>query len=268
MAIKKYIKGENFISLCDNEKIFYCHTHEVFDFFVNPPKNNFILITHNSDGSVTETPKRFDSGSSNDCDINKINIPDNLIKWYGQNIDVVHDKIESIPIGLENSMYFPQLKKREKLVSASQRSKKQNPTKLIYMNFSLWTNPQARSHCYNTFKNCSWVTNDCSHSVVQENYSIWLEQVLDHHYVLCPRGNGIDTHRLWETLYAGRIPVVLKEHNTKYYENLPILFVDDWSDLNIDFLNDRIEYFSDSSNFNMQMLKFSWWENIIRSASI
>jgi hypothetical protein len=253
-----HITGEKFFSL--NIPNVFCNTVEsVHNFLLKDSlllDKDFIVLTHNGDWSVTQEL----------LNIAKQNPRFKL--WYGQNVNCSDSKIQSIPIGLENSMYFPQLKKREKLVSASQRSKKQNPTKLIYMNFSLWTNPQARSHCYNTFKNCSWVTNDCSHSVVQENYSIWLEQVLDHHYVLCPRGNGIDTHRLWETLYAGRIPVVLKEHNTKYYENLPILFVDDWSDLNIDFLNDRIEYFSDSSNFNMQMLKFSWWENIIRSASI
>jgi hypothetical protein len=27
-------------------------------------------------------------------------------------------------------------------------------------------------------------------------------------YVICPRGNGIDTHRVWEALYLGVVPVV------------------------------------------------------------
>ena len=37
MAVKQ-IKGENFITLVDNKKIFYCHIHEAMDFFKNPPK--------------------------------------------------------------------------------------------------------------------------------------------------------------------------------------------------------------------------------------
>ncbi len=28
-------------------------------------------------------------------------------------------------------------------------------------------------------------------------------------FVACPRGNGLDTHRFWETLYRGYIPVVI-----------------------------------------------------------
>jgi hypothetical protein len=27
-------------------------------------------------------------------------------------------------------------------------------------------------------------------------------------YIAAPRGNGLDTHRLWETLYRGAVPVV------------------------------------------------------------
>ena len=27
-------------------------------------------------------------------------------------------------------------------------------------------------------------------------------------YVLCPSGNGVDTHRIWETIYRGSIPIV------------------------------------------------------------
>ena len=75
LAITKndIIQGEKFITLSNNEDIFYTDIHNVYSFFNNPPNNDFILITHNSDGCITNTPKRFDNGSSNDIDINKIN---------------------------------------------------------------------------------------------------------------------------------------------------------------------------------------------------
>lgn len=52
-------------------------------------------------------------------------------------------------------------------------------------------------------------------------------------FVACPRGNGLDTHRFWETLYRGSIPVVLE---SKWAMNLisygiPVVTISDWRQL-------------------------------------
>jgi hypothetical protein len=39
-------------------------------------------------------------------------------------------------------------------------------------------------------------------------------------YIAAPRGNGIDTHRLWETLYRGAIPLV---RDTSWFQNFDFL---------------------------------------------
>ena len=53
-------------------------------------------------------------------------------------------------------------------------------------------------------------------------------------YVICPIGNGIDTHRFWETIYLGRIPVVL---NSPFIEKLKpyykMVILDKWEDFSI-----------------------------------
>lgn len=46
------------------------------------------------------------------------------------------------------------------------------------------------------------------------------EIVKNHKYILCPRGNGLDTHRFWEALYRGSIPIVEK---SKWSESLKIM---------------------------------------------
>jgi hypothetical protein len=50
-------------------------------------------------------------------------------------------------------------------------------------------------------------------------------------FVACPRGNGTDTHRFWETLYRGSIPVVKRSNWTKSIRllGLPILELENWS---------------------------------------
>jgi len=86
-------------------------------------------------------------------------------------------------------------------------------------------------------------------------------------FIIAPRGCGMDTYRLWDALYLGCIPVVVKYEGYESFEDLPILFVDKWEDyflLDEDYLNsvwDRMI----NMDFNYEKLKFSYWEKIILS---
>ena len=42
-----------------------------------------------------------------------------------------------------------------------------------------------------------------------------------HNFVLAPWGNGIDTHRFWEILYSGSIPVTKKHIIYDSFQNIP-----------------------------------------------
>ncbi len=47
----------------------------------------------------------------------------------------------------------------------------------------------------------------------------------------CPAGNGFDTHRFWESLYLGALPVIVKEDYIPAYRNWPHVAFEDWSEL-------------------------------------
>lgn len=253
------IQGEKFIKLSNNENIFYTDIHNVYSFFNNPPKNNFVLITHNSDGCITNNPKRFNCGSSNDIDITKINIPKNLIKWFSQNVDVNIPLIESIPIGLENSVWFPHTQKKTKIIKKRKESK--NYKNLLYICHNINTNPKEREEPYKIFNNEKWTT--IEYGVNGYNFDNYLNNISSHKFVLCPEGNGIDTHRTWETLYVGVIPIEKRNLNNQFYTDLPICFVNNWSDINETFLNNEFERIT-NSNWNLDKLKFEFWENKIK----
>ena len=187
----------------------------------------------------------------------------NLKLWFGQNIDCISSKILSLPIGLENTKNWTKFSKKNMLKTFS--DKKHIPNKLLYANFSFSTNSYERLKCFNQVKNLSFITDKCMNNIVQEDYQLWLNDVIDHHYILCPRGNGIDTHRFWETLYLGRIPITLKNNNTKFYEDLPALFINDWEEITESFLVEKLEWFSNLNNFNLDLLKNSYWKNKILS---
>ena len=90
--------------------------------------------------------------------------------------------------------------------------------------------------------------------------------MLSFKFVACVRGNGIDTHRLWETLYRGRIPLVESSKwldSLKYLE-LPIIEVKNWS---VDELN-RIAETQEARFFDPSDIEVLWmpyWEKFIKS---
>ena len=49
--------------------------------------------------------------------------------------------------------------------------------------------------------------------------------------VACPRGNGIDTHRFWESLYLGALPVILKGNRLSSQADWPCLEIDSWQEV-------------------------------------
>jgi hypothetical protein len=57
----------------------------------------------------------------------------------------------------------------------------------------------------------------------------------EYKYIACPRGNGIDTHRFWESLYRGSIPVVKSSqwvHNIGKL-GIPLIEIEDWDEKSI-----------------------------------
>jgi len=253
-----YIQGEKFISLHDGVRVFYRHTHDVNNFFCNEAKNikrKFILISHNSDGNIIDYHATLQPKSS-DAIANLM--PENLEHWYGQNVNCKHPKIESIPIGLENSQWFPETRKIEKLhlKLAEERTVKN----LLYINHNVVTNPVERLEPYQLFGNRSWCT-----SVMGKNgagFDDYIDNIYNHSFVICPDGNGIDTHRLWECAYLGTIPIVKLGINTSHYADLPICLVQNWHEINEAFLNDIYQKIK-TRPFNLEKLTFNFWKNHI-----
>lgn len=54
-------------------------------------------------------------------------------------------------------------------------------------------------------------------------------RVAGHRYVAAPRGNGLDTHRFWEALYLGCVPIVEKGPLDKLYASVGALVVKGWN---------------------------------------
>lgn len=254
----EYIQGEKFKQLADNKIIFYRHTHEVNNFFKNEaPSTPFILISHNSDGNVLENAVREPDASFSLA-------PPNLIKWFAQNINYKHEKLQALPIGLENSEWFVETKKIHKLKEITNTSKKF--INLVYMNHNIKNNIPERQPLYDFLSKKSYITTHHGHNGI--NYDEYLYNLYNHCFMICPEGNGIGTHREWESLYANTIPIQKRNIDNSYYTDLPICFVNEWYELeNEEFLRNeyiRIKY---HTVCNLEKLNFDYWKQKILNTS-
>jgi hypothetical protein len=87
-----------------------------------------------------------------------------------------------------------------------------------------------------------------------------------HSFIVTPRGNGVDTHRLWETLYRGSIPLV---RNSAWLENFDFLSslalkVNSWDlgEMLAAVDNREVRFFHPQ---NVPELWWPYWQNLINS---
>lgn len=261
-----YLSGDTFTHMADHvlndEKlvidegsvrkgdVIYVNSHLLPYFFrcVHPKISKpYILLTHNGDRHIDVPLVRY--------------IDDKIIHWFAQNVVINHPKVTPIPIGLENMLYHNhgELSHFEKLQNFGGIKKSK-----ILMDFSLNTNSYAREPIFNLFKNHSMVDN------LQERLSArkYLQQLVEHKFVLSPPGNGLDCHRTWEAMYLGTVPIVEKSVSTQYFASLglPLVIVSEWKTIltwsqeDLDELYLRIMHHAVTS-----ALWYPYWESKINS---
>jgi hypothetical protein len=152
-----------------------------------------------------------------------------------------------------------------------------NKTNLCYYNCSIppksihWYG-RIREHIYNSVKNksfvvCENILPNNGRNIETESFINYYNKIASSKFMICPRGCGLDTYRMWDCLYLGCVPIVVKYEGYDDYSDLPILFIDKWQDyanLTEDYLKNKwIEMLE--KKYNYDKLKFSWWKNKITS---
>jgi hypothetical protein len=237
----------------------YTHILEPFMNYILPHLDTslkYILYVHNSDDSFD---RKFIPLLENNC----------IEKIFTQNIDYNHPKLELLPIGLANEMWpHGNISSLYKTIKNTYLYKK---SKSIYINI----NPNTYGYRKELLdKIILTKTYSVSNNKPYEDYLIELSQ---HRFCLCIRGNGIDTHRFWEALYLGVIPVIINNNITQiqnfvdYIKRLDIPFLEIKND-NIDIILNKYNdsYFSEdlykklihkirSSIYNLNCLKLKYY---------
>jgi hypothetical protein len=168
----------------------------------------------------------------------------------------MNPNVIAIPIGFENTRWESSFGPKTDLMEEVNKFTI-DPTSLIYFNCNLNTNTHVRTDCLDFAVKSKLVNIDAPNL----NYKDYLNRIRQHRFTLSPRGNGLDCHRTWEVLMMKRVPV-LKLDGTlqRLYKNLPVLFVNDWTDLN--HMN-LLELYESYSFEDQNYLFFNYWKNLI-----
>ena len=188
--------------------------------------------------------------------------PPHVGHWFGTNMFAQASDTTSIPLGLGSEDDITTLSPDE-IAAGVGRSIRRD--KLLYANFGTASNPVLREPLRKWLQKPDqhWITRE-SHSGLSGNSS-YLDALFSHHFVFCPAGNGEDTHRMWEALYCGAIPVVRESPAMRNFRDLPILFVPRLDRLSEEFLQAQLSTWPEH-RFSREKLGMDYWKAQFSSA--
>lgn len=237
----------DYVDLRENNIIF-TNTKYLNDLFylLNKCSNlkNIKLITHQTDIPITK--KKFSRK------------PYCVSKWFSINVDYLHENLIPIPLGLAND-YSPKNLLSKDIIYSPIKDKKLQ----MYLNFNPNTNSKKRNKIYKNYQDSEIVYIDLPNESLKD-YAMKLSK---NAFILCPWGNGYDTHRFWETIYSGSVPITENHITYNTAKDLPVIFVNDILKVS----NNELENFIKSSkfqNYNFEKLNIDYWNKLIKLSNI
>ena len=261
------IQGYDFSKLPDNGTIYACSA-AVRDLsnkleLIDKP---FILVSGDCDNTCPN-----DIFSSYEEFLNFID-NDKIIHWFSQNCIANHPKLTHMPIGLD----YHTIANNENHFWGAQCSPVEQEKILVEIKETsemFWNRP---ARCYSNFHffmhtRFGYDRIDALNSIPSElvyyeperlsRADSWKNQS-KHAFVISPHGNGYDCHRTWEALCLGCIPIVRTSSLDVLYDELPVLIVNDWTEVTQELLEKTIIEFKEKT-FNYEKLTLNYWMNKI-----
>ena len=222
--------------------------------FLNTP---LILVTTDGDRSVPSSYKTSTVKSL--LESSKIKL------WFTQNYDgsIKHQKLKPIPIGfdLHTQKWLVGKSVDDKFLFIASQSSKPKIRKVLCDAHLIISHPD-RGEMIKTIKD----NKDIVFIHERKPFVDIIELYGTHEFIISPRGNGIDCHRTWEAILAGCIVITRTSTLDEMFisNKLPVVIIQDWSELNDD-LPQKLEKWSSeyshltSSQIIIPKLLFGYW---------
>ena len=204
------IKQELFDRLDDQRVIFVYG--DMFRFFTNhiAPylEEEHVIVVHNSDENIDES---YDVIFSNP----------NIKYVHCQNLLSQHPKMKAIPVGLANPM-FPQGDVNA-FISYCRANRKEQ--RIMFR--GLGNTHPSRHHLFSQMKQKGFNLKENS----RLDFKSYVHEMAASSHVFCPRGNCIESHRLWEALYSGSTPVMTVSDLHRAVPSEAVKILKDWDQI-------------------------------------
>lgn len=252
-----------YVRIVDVDKFFQSRCPDLF-------KEPFILVTGDMDTTVPDDIQNCKQ---------YLDHP-KLLKWYGQNVckNNFHSKLKQIPIGLDyhtlnladsdnhdwglkmSPIQQEQLllEIKHELIPIQKTNYKKAVTNFHHSTFGYpIRRQQYREPILNKLKN-----NKCIIWLPKQTRTTFWKSCNSCSFVICPFGNGLDTHRTWEVLILGRIPIIPKSELNSIFEGLPYIEMEDneWNEITEEWLYKKyLEIVSNWDNYKWERLSLKYW---------
>jgi len=180
------------------------------------------------------------------------------LRIFAQNLTRDLDGYRPLPIGLENAWMANNGRRKpfdHQVAEALPRRRR------ILSAFSPQTNPALRLTAIRALRTVPTVDEPGQLTPRQHRRAL-----RSYMFVASPPGNGEDTHRAWEAMYLGCVPIVLESHLTREFEGLglPLWVVSSYKELDAMTESDLQEkYVSLGSRFDSPALRVEYWHTEI-----
>ena len=219
----------------EGDKVFLKIT-DIPTFLAAPPSAKVTLVISNSDEALTDAMYQQVKPHVTDVFAISCSLRD----------------VHQIPIGFRDDAYTPH---QDLLDILNDPEKSGNKEILCLVNFLLDTNGGERQRALERFSAESWATIDEGYL----NYGLQkatvftipetIQKRLDYYatlkrtkFVVCPPGRATDTHRVYETLFFGGIPIIKTSSLDPMYKKLGgCWIVNDWTEVTEEACNKRWE---------------------------
>ena len=205
--------------------------NDLLELCASIPYRKFIIFCNNEDTPI----------------FSDLIIPDNVLGIFAANALGYKKKLYPFPYGVGRKLHHDDVR-HDILLRAMQLDPK--PKKLLYINHAEHTNLSARGNIREIFSTRSFAT-------VGERcmYDQYVREIQNHKFMICPEGNAFDCHRNWEVLYLKRVPIMTRNaYLQRLYKDFPILWVDDYSNINKTLLLENEDLFAKSKNLDINLL--------------
>ena len=271
----KVLKDYDFTKGFDNCCIYIC-TSALPEFVSKINNINYKFILVSGDADETTPTDIF----TNNEEFNKFIENDKILHWYTQNCIGKHIKLSHIPIGLD---YHTMSNNKNHQWGDSMTPKQQEE---LLMNISKDAKPfwERINQCYSNFhftitdSKFGYDRIDAMNNIPNDliyyepnkikRIETWVN-MSTFCFIISPHGNGLDCHRTWEALCLGCIPIVKTSSLDILFYDLPVLIVNEWSDITLELLNNTISNYKNkyvTKQFNYNKLLLKYWINKITTS--